>query len=198
MAMDLGLQINTIFPNTVDALHGEGLSQLPNEFSVELVNLVGGQLGPESSWSHWFPAYLKIQKVKNSLLEIAEFEYLIHLVSSQDFGSTKLDKGQVQLKPGVQFVFLSQHHRKLNKTPGLYCIFKSSTVGATANLASSYLLNTFHAQLIDALHEPRKYNRSQLIDAVLEDHAVILKEEVREGVLKSYQELFDLGILVQG
>lgn len=185
--MDLGLKLQSIFPKTLAALSSEGLGRMSSEFSVELYNLVGGPIDQDANWTHWFPAYLKVQKVKAPFLELAEFEYLKHLVIHQNMGRPKLDVGQVQLQPGVQFVFLSQHQSAINKAPGLYCIYLKNKT------AEDMLLNQAHALIIDTLHEPRKFNREQLISA-----CELEQPSAKDGLDAAYEYLKGLGILIEG
>lgn len=202
--MDLGQAMRNVFPHTLDVLQRQGNIILTEHFSVELTRW-GSVLG-DQSWAHWFPAFLKLQAVPSQILELAEFEYLRDLVERQDFGRARLDPGQVGLVAGAQFVFLSVAQPLLGKAPGLYCLFRSAVAPVAfhsvdqtwakenpKNSAVELLLRPQDAVLIDLLHEPRKFNRQQLVDqAELEGVAP------RESLIEARDHLLSSGLLVEG
>ena len=183
--VDISSQIQTVFPNTMQALNKEGLDRLFSEFSVEVFSLSGGHISADTAWMHWFPAYLKIQNVKANLLELAEFEYLKHVSCVLSMGEPKLDPQQVQLNPSAQFVFLSTFHPSINKKAGLYCLFNHN--GEPKEL----LLSPTHAHVIDTLHEPRKFSVQQLIEA-----SAIDRQDENHDFESAIDELIDIGLLV--
>jgi len=145
-------------------------------------------LSNEKDCSRWFPVFLKFQGVRPEVLEVAEFEYLRHLVRGWENGALILDEGQLRINPSVQFVELHHFQPKLHRESGLYCFFQ------VEDDLCEYRLNLKQALIIDLLQDERKYSLEQLALQAI-GHRMGASQNL-QAWKDTILEMLDLGILV--
>ncbi len=146
--------LNTVFPKTIEILHEKKISYLQEQYKKTLQQQL--MLSETADTSRWFPVFLKFQGIRPEILEVAEFEYLRHLVSGFDSDVVELKEGLLCLNSSAQFVELHHCQPKLNRDSGLYCFFKKQ------NELIEFKLNICQALVIDLLQEDRRFSLEQL------------------------------------
>lgn len=190
--------MRTIFPKTLELLQDNSFVHIPEQFGRTVREELA--LPPAEDSSRWFPVFLKVRLVPQKILEVAEFEYLRHLVLSESFIEPKPMAGNaapapevsldltVSLNASLQFVELHHSQRKLSRDSGLYCFFKCQ------GRFMEYQLGLAQALLVDLLHEERSYTARQLAESANQHPlgVAIPGAEWQEKI----SELIRLGILV--
>ncbi len=178
--------LNIVFPKTIEILHEKKISYLQEQFRKTLHEQI--LVSTDSDIPRWFPVFLKFQGIRPEILEVAEFEYLRHLVIQQEAAALRMDHGQLGLNSTLQFVELHHAQPKLNRERGLYCFFKKQ------EQLIEYKLSIQQALVVDLLHDERKYSLEQLAlhAATHEMGRIQSLQKWKETVF----EMLQLGILV--
>lgn len=146
-------KVKSIFPKTVEILLEERMISITQDFEEEMKSLF---MINDAFSARWFPVFLKMRGFPQFQLEVAEFEYLQHLVRVGDFGVAKNENDVIRLNPSLQFVQLSTHQPKLKRDEGLYCFYKKGTSVYEAKLSVDQAL------VLDILHQDVRANKSEL------------------------------------
>lgn len=145
--------LSRIFPQTIESLRREKLDSVLVDFNRFCTN----DLSHSRDVSGWFPVFLKAHGLAAELTEICHFEWLKFSCVSMDWGQPKLDQGQIQVAPGVQFLNLDKAAKKLSHKPGPVVIYGMS------GQAHSRSITAEEALCLDVLGEDRKFNLKQLV-----------------------------------
>ena len=178
--------VNAVFPKTLELLREKRLEYLREQFGQSLQDEM--LLAASCDTSRWFPAFLKVQGIRQEILEVAEFEYLNHAVRTSDLGAVRGDQGQILLNPTLQFVELHFEQPRLGRGKGLYCFFKKQGRVFEEKLGISQAL------IIDLLQGERKYNVTQIIDSAV-DHK-LGRSLSREQWQRNVSDLLNSGLLI--
>ncbi|KHD87972.1 MAG: hypothetical protein OM95_11530 [Bdellovibrio sp. ArHS] len=118
-----------------------------------------------SSWllqDHWryFVGFLK-QKFpeQKELGEVAHWEWVQAWIEIQPFELSGMEPGVIAVNPSLQTVTLTQFNSVLQRDSGVYAFVFS----ASQSVVRERRLDIYEAQLIDLLHEDRKFSRAQLV-----------------------------------
>lgn len=177
-------KVRSIFPKTVEILQEESLLSITHDFHEEMKALF---MINDAFSARWFPVYLKMRGFPQSKLEVAEFEYLQHLVKVGDFGEVKRDTGVIRMNPSLQFVQLSVHQPKLRRPEGLYCFFKKGPSLFEVRISVEQAL------ILDILHQDVRVSKS-LLAQMAKDH-VLGGKMTQEGWEQLVSDMISLGIL---
>lgn len=179
-------QIYSVFPKTIELLEEARAPHLKDQFQVtvkkDLLVLA------DKDKSRWFPVFLKLQGVVQKILEVAEFEYIKHLVRTGEMFHPQIEPGLVKMNTSVQFVELHHDQPKLGRLVGLYCFFKKA--GAFYEIQ----LSLHQAVIFDLLQEERKYSVSQLVH-MAELNTIVPKLSKNEWE-KTIQNMIQMGLLI--
>ncbi len=144
--MDLSLDLEKIFPQTFLVLGAESASKVRDEF--------------EREWGlrslHFFPMVLREKKFPLAIVEIADYEFQIHFLRTQEFRARSSVTANLVVHASCQFVRISAASAALKKAAGLYVIWKS------ANEIQEKRLEMHEAALLDRLREDLPVYRKSL------------------------------------
>lgn len=122
-----------------------------------------------SSWllqDHWryFVGFLRSKFPENkALLELAHWEWVQTWIEVQPFEEAPAEDGIIQVNPSLQIIHLSVPNPVLSRDQGVYAFVYDAK---TATVVEKRL-DVYEAQILDLLHEDRKYTEKQLIDMAL-------------------------------
>jgi len=179
-------QLRAIFPKTSELLDEARARHLKEHFretaKKDLLVMT------DQDQSRWFPVFLKLQGVVQSILEVAEFEYIKHSVRASDVGETRTDSGVVRMNPSVQFVELHHDQPKLGRLVGLYCFFKKG--GAFYELQ----LGLSQALILDLLQEGRVFSEKQIVELAMQ--CKMGPQKSKEEWTDIISQMINMGILI--
>lgn len=112
--MNLSLSLREIFPITFSLLSEEQERELTVEFEAEWGL---GKL-------HFFPMLIRQKQFSETLQEVADYEFLRHLVASEAPFSLR-PRAHFFLHPSVQYLLIRSAADTLMKDPGVYLLWKS-------------------------------------------------------------------------
>jgi hypothetical protein len=146
--MDLSLDLEKIFSQTLSALGAEDAAKVRADFEQEwgVRNL------------HFFPMVLREKKYSLAVVEIADYEFQIHFLRTQDFGVRPSGSANLIVHASCQFIRISAASVILKKNAGLYVIWK------IANEIREKRLEMSEAALLDRLREDLPVYRKSLSD----------------------------------
>ena len=117
----------SIFPRSLELLLERNFEQTLDQFAMTLKQEIGLDpfKSPRQDVARFFPVFLKLRKIPQNLLEVAEYEFLKFAVQTQDQGILHFQNMSLRLNPSVQFVELHFDQPRLSRTAGLYCFYKN-------------------------------------------------------------------------
>lgn len=175
-----------LFPRTEKAL-GVAATRMMDAYLQEM---------EWSSWllqDHWryFVGFLRSKFPENkTLLELAHWEWVHAWIEVQPFEPDFPEAGILQVNPSLQIIHLSVHNPVLSRDQGVYAFVyddKKQTVVEKR-------LDVYEAQILDLLHEDRKYTEKQLIEMALMSDEIDTQINSEEWG-KKFQGLCQHGII---
>lgn len=149
-------ELNRIYPRTLDSLKKERLDSMVGEFKRFCLN----DLSDTTDIPRWLPVFLKAQGAPAALTEICHWEWLHFSCRHLDWGSSKLDPGQIGIAPGVQIMNIDKAAERLSVSRGLHVIYQTGTSAQARPLTAA------EAICLDILNEDRKFTFLQLREFV--------------------------------
>lgn len=177
-----------LFPRTQKSL-GVAASRLTEAYLHEM---------QWSSWllqDHWryFVGFLRSKFPENKeLLELAHWEWVHAWIEVQPFELGSAEAGIVQVNPSLQIIHLSGRNAVLSRDQGVYAFVYDEQNHTVVEKR----LDLYEAQILDILHEDRKYTEKQLIDMALLSEEIDTQLNIQEWG-KKFQGLCQHGILTR-
>lgn len=149
-----------------------------------------------SSWllqDHWryFVGFLRSKFPENKvLLELAHWEWGRAWIEVQPFEGHNLG-GSVQVNPSLQIINLSTANPILSRDEGVYAFVYDEEAATVVEKR----LDVYEAQILDLLHEDRKFTKQQLIEMALVSDEIDTPLSAKEWE-KKFQGLCQHAILI--
>ena len=178
--------MSSIFPKTIELLDEARTPHLKEQFQItakkDLLVLA------DRDQSRWFPVFLKMQGVVQKILEVAEFEYIRHLVRQSECHKLVIEEGLIKMNPTIQFVELHYDQPKLGRKTGLYCFYKKDSG------FFEFQIGLYQAIIFDLLQEERKYSIQQLVEmAAMVKHFPV---KSTDEWMMEVQQMIQMGLLI--